>query len=128
MKTCKRCEETLPIDSFSRNESMKDGRLSFCKKCRHSKADQLKWNIKKYGMSLIDYRLMQWAQGDVCRICGKPETDTNNGVVKRLAVDHCHETGEVRGLLCARCNRAIGLMDDDASRLLSAVEYLGIQV
>lgn len=68
---------------------------------------------------------MQDEQGGRCAACGRPETSLgNHGKVKRLAVDHNHETGEVRGLLCLSCNVALGLVDDDVNRLLALAEYL----
>lgn len=61
----------------------------------------------------------------ICDICGKPETiNGNNGKVKRLAEDHCHETGQWRGRLCQRCNTALGLFNDDIEILKRAIEYL----
>jgi len=64
---------------------------------------------------------MEQAQGGVCAICGKPEATART---KRLCVDHCHETGKVRGLLCSHCNRAIGLLGDSCAILASAITYL----
>lgn len=61
------------------------------------------------------------AQGGVCAICKGPETKPN---AKYLAVDHDHATGAVRGLLCNNCNRAIGLLGDDAERLIAGADYL----
>ena len=73
----------------------------------------------------IDYAAMNLAQDGVCAICKKPELNRSNGPnPKRLSVDHCHETGAVRGLLCNNCNRAIGLLGDDPALLRAAVEYL----
>ncbi len=64
-------------------------------------------------------------QGGLCAICREPETALNNrGVVKKLAVDHRHGDDLVRGLLCGRCNTAIGLFKDDVDRLVSAINYL----
>lgn len=64
-------------------------------------------------------------QGGVCAICKKPERHRSNGPkVKRLAVDHDHTTGEVRGLLCNNCNRALGLFGDDVTALQAAIDYL----
>jgi hypothetical protein len=80
---------------------------------------------QKFGISLEDYDALIESQGGVCAICGQPETARNpKGEAKPLAVDHDHGTGAVRGALCARCNTAIGLMQDDVERLASAIEYL----
>ena len=73
---------------------------------------------RKYGVTRKDYDTMLVAQAGVCAICGKAE----NG--KRLAIDHCHKTGEVRGLLCALCNTAIGKLNDDPELLERAAMYL----
>jgi hypothetical protein len=58
-------------------------------------------------------------QDGVCAICGG---DCMTG--KSLAVDHDHDTGKIRGLLCQRCNQAIGLLDHDVDKMLSAITYL----
>ena len=60
-------------------------------------------------------------QGGKCAICG---TQYVLGL-KRLALDHCHETGRIRGLLCGSCNRGLGLFRDNPERLRKAIEYLG---
>lgn len=64
------------------------------------------------------------AQGGVCAICHKPETATRRGKLKALAVDHCHDTGLVRGLLCVECNTGIGKLREDTAILRSAIRYL----
>lgn len=72
------------------------------------------------------YTQMLISQNNVCASCEKPEiaksSYSNN--IKGLAVDHCHKTGQVRGLLCNRCNVAIGLMYDDIKLLEKAIAYL----
>jgi hypothetical protein len=77
-----------------------------------------------YGITFEEYAAMLVSQNGVCAICGKPESATNQYGVKRLAVDHDHATKCVRGLLCSKCNRAIGLLDEDTGRMLRAVAYL----
>ena len=79
---------------------------------------------KTFGISLEQYNQMHEAQNGVCEICGKPETATRNGKVKWLAVDHDHTTGEIRGLLCAHCNTAIGKLEDSIDVMESAIRYL----
>jgi hypothetical protein len=75
----------------------------------------------KYGITIQDYDDMFEDQGGVCKICSLPQT---NKRFNHLCVDHDHETGEVRGLLCDPCNRAIGLFKDDSRLLDKAREYL----
>lgn len=77
------------------------------------------------GMKLEDYFQMLKDQDYRCAICEQKETAMHqSGRVKQLSVDHCHDHGHVRGLLCASCNRAIGLLGDDPSRLEKAADYL----
>jgi len=73
----------------------------------------------QYGLSLAEYQELLESQGGVCKICKQP---CNSG--KRLAVDHCHLTGKIRGLLCTCCNTGIGKFRDSPELLLAAVEYL----
>lgn len=77
-----------------------------------------------YGIDLAKYQEMLLAQNGVCGICSKPETSVVNGKIKPLAVDHCHDSDKIRGLLCARCNQAIGLMNEDVNILSKAIDYL----
>jgi hypothetical protein len=77
-------------------------------------------SIKKtYGLTLKQYDQMFTTQGGVCAICGEPE------LTRRLAVDHDHKTGEVRGLLCSKCNWKISVLDN-ADFVSKATEYLKI--
>jgi ribosomal protein S14 len=64
-------------------------------------------------------------QGGLCAICGKPETTKRKGVTFQLAIDHCHDTGRVRGLICRRCNSGLGYFYDDPMLLQRALGYLG---
>lgn len=70
---------------------------------------------QKYGISSLDYELMHDIQQGACLICGQ---------VMRLVVDHSHETGEVRGLLCILCNAGLGMFKDSAQLLSQAQRYL----
>lgn len=74
-----------------------------------------------YGLTIKEYERMLEEQKGLCAICAKPETRKKQ---RRLCVDHCHETGKIRGLLCQRCNSVLGYMKDDPNLLQSAVEYL----
>lgn len=93
-----------------------------------------RWNIKhkeqylrirtnrhlqlNYGLSLVEYEILNEKQKGQCKICG------NESNSKRLAVDHDHETGKIRGLLCFACNVGIGKFKHKKEYLLSAIEYL----
>lgn len=73
-----------------------------------------------FGINIEEYNTLLAGQNGGCAICQKPPQQNK----KRLAVDHCHKTQKVRGLLCSTCNQAIGLLKDDASLLQSAILYL----
>jgi len=87
---------------------------------------QRKANLKRlYGVSPDDYDRMFEEQGGVCRICRQPEQrHRTDGSRKHLHFDHDHVTGQVRGLLCTRCNTVLGMANDDRSVLASAIDYL----
>jgi hypothetical protein len=76
---------------------------------------------KKYGLTPEDYDRMLEAQGGGCAICGKaPRPDIS------LHIDHDHETGRIRGLLCFTCNNGLGQFQDDPELLIAAAEYVGV--
>jgi hypothetical protein len=76
----------------------------------------------RYGVTAGQYYETLEIQGGGCGICGKPNAGREGQ--KRLHVDHNHVTGNFRGLLCARCNTALGKFDDDTKLLQKAVHYL----
>lgn len=81
---------------------------------------------KTFGITYETYKQMEVAQNGVCAICGQTETFTHHMTKKiaNLAVDHCHKTGKIRGLLCHKCNHGLGKFDDDVSLLRKAATYL----
>lgn len=78
----------------------------------------------KFGISEQQYQEMEKAQNFVCAICKEPEKTARKGIPQRLAIDHCHETNHVRGLLCVNCNTALGKFNDNKFLLESAISYL----
>jgi hypothetical protein len=80
-----------------------------------------KQHVATYGLTLEQYDMMLEKQNGVCAICGKGGSHSHH---KNLCIDHDHETGEVRGLLCDLCNKGIGCLKDDLDLLKSAVLYL----
>ncbi|SOD42351.1 endonuclease VII domain-containing protein [Nitrosovibrio sp. Nv4] len=81
-----------------------------------------RYNLRRYGLTVDQYDALAAAQNGLCAICRKPP---ENGVGKKLHVDHDHATGVVRGLLCHGCNTGLGGFDEDASVLMKAARYLG---
>jgi len=75
---------------------------------------------RTYNISESEYNEIFVKQNGKCAICGKHQTE----LTSFLSVDHCHQTNFIRGLLCGKCNRAIGLLDDDIENLRCAIIYL----
>jgi hypothetical protein len=87
---------------------------------RYKNADLL----KTFGITLKKYNKMLEGQNGVCAICEEKETAKRNGKTLSLAVDHDHNTGKVRALLCQACNHGIGHMRDSPTLLTAAINYL----
>jgi hypothetical protein len=87
---------------------------------------QRRSRLRKYGMTPEDYDALLLAQGGVCAICRTEETDLDSrrNKPRSLAVDHDHESGRVRALLCGMCNKGIGAFMDNADLMRAAVNYL----
>lgn len=81
---------------------------------------------RMHGISLDEYEARLASQKGVCAICRKPESALHpkDGTPRNLAVDHCHQHGHLRGLLCSACNTAIGLLNDDPELAVRAAKYL----
>jgi hypothetical protein len=80
----------------------------------------------QFGLTTDGYNAMVVAQGGLCAICRRPEraNGSNGERPRQLSIDHDHVTGKVRGLLCQKCNIAIGQLDDNPERLDAAAAYL----
>jgi hypothetical protein len=87
---------------------------------KHPETDIEGHLLRSYGITLKKYQALVEKQDGKCAICHGPP----NGRVKKLVVDHNHETGKIRELLCDGCNRAIGFMKDDPEQLRAAALYL----
>lgn len=116
-KVCSKCEEYLPLSSFSMTSGGNYLRPE-CKKCNrylHSVRQVLR---KEHGMP---------HEGYVCPICNQDEDqvkgkgNTKNGP---WVLDHCHDTETFRGWLCHKCNRALGGFDDNVDVLTRAISYI----
>jgi len=144
-KRCCACKETKPRDQFYKSKRTFDGLQTNCRAChaarraewgasnkettrRYSKAwraanPRLAKDYKlktAYGIPLGTYDRMLASQRGLCAICGSPDPFGRGD----FHVDHCHDTGAVRGLLCAPCNTGIGQLGHSVERLQLAVDYL----
>lgn len=82
-------------------------------------------NLKKYGITIDEFNEMLEKQKSLCAICFLPETRLNRaGKLNQLSVDHCHDTGKIRGLLCSKCNFAIGHLNNKPELCINAFNYL----
>lgn len=104
----------------------RQGKNAYMKEWRDSNPRSQRHFILKrgYGMSVQDYAQRLADQNGVCAICEKPETTIQQGNILPLAVDHDHETGGIRALLCQACNRGIGHFKDDPAVLRRAADYI----
>ena len=118
MRACNKCGEDLVIGE-NWTESKKKSWIYMCSPC--VKSNQRNGDLKrKFGITTDDYNKMFDSQGGCCDICGEHQTEFQ----KRLAVDHDHETGSVRSLLCMGCNTGLGKFGDDIATVREALNYL----
>lgn len=129
---CACCKESKYESEFAKNSAKKNGRQSYCRPCAtiRRKQSPFKYNPKaerkaqikyKYGLSVERFQDLWQQQDGKCAICNKALSLTEK---RGHAIDHNHETGEVRGLLCNSCNTGIGLLQDSETVLSSAIMYL----
>lgn len=106
------------------NKASRDWYVANKEHCAETRRRRLM--LRKYGLTIADYDQMWAAQGGVCKICRKPETRVSpkTGRVYLLAVDHDKTTKKVGGLLCAKCNKAIGVFDHNPEWLDTAASYI----
>jgi len=143
-KTCFKCGESKPLDRFgkwSNTGGKYSGIQGFCKDCYnkerrereikkfgseqamidHKNLMTRKHKLKRtYGLEWEDYISMFEEQDYKCKICSCELVTVGNFA----CVDHCHTTGRIRGILCQKCNRGIGQLNDDIELLKLAVQYL----
>ena len=131
MKTCSKCKEEKANSNFHISSKEKDGLQKQCKSCqskrkkewyKENKEKALNDNYKyKYGISLEEYSEKLREQNHKCKICKKDETEVFK---QTLYVDHNHDTGEVRGLLCHPCNAGLGHFKEQEDLLEAAKQYI----
>jgi hypothetical protein len=126
MKTCNLCSAVKSLAEFSKDGKSKDGHTSYCKQCKQQKDKVRQRNYdyaamrrsklgREYGLTLEEGEQLFKKAKYCCQICKSS---------KALQIDHCHATGQVRGILCHQCNSAIGMLDDSIERCQEVVRYL----
>lgn len=105
-----------------------EGKSAYDKNLRTKKPNlQKHYNLmKSYGITIEEFNKKLVEQKGCCAICENPETVTKHGRPMSLSVDHNHSTGEIRGLLCTSCNRALGLFKEKRETLLKAISYISL--
>lgn len=140
-KACRKCGAVKALTEFSLSrkatETANAVYRSDCKACCSERTKQ--WFVDNpgraaankrrsvlaaYGLTVEEYESLLRQQGGVCAICRRPERSIRNGKLLRMPVDHDHETGAVRGILCHSCNRAIGFLGEDVAIVQETVAYL----
>ena len=130
MRTCNKCGEDKALEYYHVRKGLRDDRVSTCRVCTNkrkrkmdSRTPQQRRNRHlrdKYGITQADFDRMLEEQGNACAICNS----SYPGHTGKFNVDHCHDTGKVRGLLCWDCNAAIGKLGDNAEGVQRALDYL----
>jgi len=135
MRRCTKCEELKSPDNFYNDKNNKrDGLCRHCKICMRN--DRRVWAKTKgakkfirnqgyksrYGISYEVFEEMLKSCDYTCHICGCKVVQKHGG--NKACLDHCHTTGNLRGVLCNRCNKGIGLLDDSVDVLQKAIDYL----
>jgi len=117
-KTCRRCQKVKPTSEYGTATRNSDGWAHICRPCNTAEA-RAKRMETKYGLRPLGYWKLADRQDQSCAICSTPFDK-----VKQLCVDHDHESGLVRGLLCLNCNGSLGTFGDNIEGLERAIEYL----
>jgi hypothetical protein len=126
---CPDCRETKLLSEFNRDRSAPHGVSIYCRACnqrkgrahyQNNRASHREYSLRRdFRIGVEDYDAQLAKQRGVCAICKSPPGDT-----RRLAVDHCHATGLIRGLLCQKCNHGLGQFRDNPFLLKRALQYM----
>lgn len=126
LKICKKCYNVKEVSEFYLKKCKNNRQNRFhhiCKKCHNIRPDGYITNYirkLKFNISKEEYDLILKSQNNCCAICNK-----NRELFKRdFAIDHCHKSNKIRGLLCTRCNIGIGMLQEDLSIMDSAIKYI----
>lgn len=130
---CARCAVDKPRTEYAKSSAKRNGLQSYCRACattRRKDSAPTKYNAEldrwrqmkyKYGLTQEGFLSLWDSQGGCCAVCASQLSRTEK---RGVNVDHNHETGEVRGLLCETCNTGLGLLKDSVDVLEAAITYL----
>lgn len=125
-RTCTACGEFKSADNYTLEKDTRAfGGIAMRSKCKPCN-EFIKYKAfikRRYGITYQEYCDMLDAQKGRCAICESFDAQ-NNRTYGKLFIDHCHTTGKVRGLLCSKCNHALGQLNDDVDLFKKAIEYL----
>lgn len=120
MKHCNTCGILKPLTEYYVNGKWRQGSCKTCLSAKNQKNAQRNHLKRKYDISVETYNEKLKNQKYCCALCGKTQEEEKSA----LCVDHNHETGKVRDLLCRVCNRALGLFKDNPELLRKAADYI----
>jgi len=146
-KVCSKCKQKKPLSEFWRDNARPDGRKSQCKKCsstyqklpkalwkrriysrahyaKHKNLRRCRDNAHAHGMTVEEYDSFFAKRNYQCEVCGMTQEESYKLLNQTLSIDHCHETGENKGLLCNLCNPASGMLKDDPDLAFRLWRYL----
>ena len=132
LKRCYKCGRILPIGEFQRNRRTKDGLQARCRHCGRTYEQNFMTPerkrakiLRRHGITPSEYDRLFLNQQGLCAACGNKETRINplTGNPIPLSVDHDHETGRIRALLCHGCNAALGHLKEDVVRIRALLAY-----
>lgn len=112
-KKCSRCEKVKLFAEFGKAPKRAGGVGSWCKACAYDTSFK-----STYGVSHADKQELIQRQGGVCAI-----PDCKREIGMSAAMDHCHESGQIRAVICRKCNTALGLLDENPRRIRGLAEY-----
>lgn len=129
-KLCKKCGS----NEFTKNGVQNGKQRYHCSPCHKRRqrryaasGNKRRRDVeRRYGINRSEYDALVSQQNNRCAICAKKESviDKRTNEPRNLAVDHCHNSSTIRGLLCQRCNQAIGLLSEDINIMQNAITYL----
>jgi hypothetical protein len=122
-RRCNGCTQVKQLDDFGKDLTSPLKKDYTCKQCKSEKA-QARYVQRVYGMTIEEIKACIDRLGGLCELCGRPQTRLFKGKLVRLAVDHDHATGKVRGFICSSCNVVLGQANEDPVLLRKMADYL----